>query len=233
VHPDVSGLLCLAIGLGAVIGVVVYLRRHGDPVADAFLTPEARRLRQAPLRKIADLRAGEDARIRGVVRGPPDRDALRSPLETGPVVLWSMVVWGYRRKHRFRMLDRAEGCDFFVDDGSGVARVGGRDSILLTERISRGTVLTWPHLAARLPKHASTIEIAELGPGDTVTVLGRVRMERDPDAPEERTASDGYREGERSTVAQRPVLVRDVAPVLVGLGAPHDVEPDPASIGTS
>ncbi len=167
-----------------------------------------RALKGSPRAAILQLQTGQVAKITGSVRaaGP----LLASPLSGRACVFFETTVEEYRSSGRsgkwVTIIHETEGIDFLVEDETGRALVRGAS---LKVALARDTDLKSgtfndadPMLEAFLTKHGhsskgwvfnKTLRYREgvFEPGERVTVMGKIRIENDPDP---RTAGGGYRD---------------------------------------
>ncbi|HZO12431.1 MAG TPA: hypothetical protein VFB62_04210 [Polyangiaceae bacterium] len=152
-----------------------------------------------------DAREGELIEIHGSVQASPQ--TMRAPVSGVVCAKWDLYVEEQERQHDNRywklLLHAESGCDFFVDDDSGRARILGAK----VELRGRGQ---WQHLltetlrdflAARGYATTDGMRWREslLRNGDRVTVTGIARWERD-----ESGSGTGYRNLGRRLVIDAP-----------------------------
>lgn len=186
-----------------------------------------RALRGARKVAIVEAKEGEIVKLTGRVR--PAGQTLRAPLSNRPCVFFEVTVEEYRSSGKsgrwVQVIRESEGVDFLVEDGTGKALVRGDGMKVLAvkdhDRRSGTFNDATPDLEAFLARHGrkstgwvfnKSLRYKEgaFEPGETVTVLGAVHWEQDPD-PE--TAGSGYRDVPKRLVLQPrpdgPILASD------------------------
>ena len=125
-------------------------------------------VRETPLRRIEELRSGELAVVRGEVARRTGA-SLDSPLTGERCLMWSLRVTRAREAPHITVLEQQCGVELFVNDGTGEARVDGRDALFLTDRgVSTYAGTASPDLRARVSgaglgdESLVSIEVAEL-----------------------------------------------------------------------
>lgn len=195
-----------------VLAVIVY---------QAFFSEAAkirRAFKQAKRVSIAEARSGEIVKIVGRVR--PIGDLLRAPLTDRPCVFFEATVEEYRSSGKsgswVQIVRDTEAVDFLVEDGTGRALVQTVSMKVLpvkdTELRSGFLNDASAKLEAFLAKHGrssqgwlfnKSLRYKEgvFEPGETVSILGQVRWEHDPDPVE---AGSGYRDSPKRLVVSAP-----------------------------
>lgn len=211
----------LGIASAAALGLVVWAVRRGSVRG---------RIRQVPLRRIADVVDGERARICGTVEAGA---TLVAPLSGRECVFWHVVVQQKGTSDLWMTLvEERSGADFTVRDESGTAHIEARSDCVdpALEQDARYESGFLNDAEPRLERflaargHTSTgwlfnksmrYREGVVAPGERVAVVAVGRWELDPDA-EVRT--DGYREATRprrlrmsATSRSEPLLVSDDA----------------------
>lgn len=189
-----------------VLGAYVLVGRHirpGVSAAEWGARIALRRTRVLPIRAVRD---GQVARINGRVRclGVP----LVAPLSGRPCVAYRVRVL---RGTWFRVVDAAAATEFLVDDGTGRARVGaGQELVIYSRRRHTLSPQDAPGTAIRqlLDEHGvdyegvfagrdMTCEEVAVAPDAMVTVRALARWEPDP---EPGGVAASYREAPRRLV---------------------------------
>ena len=151
-----------------------------------------RQAQKTPIRPIREARRGELIRVRGQVRSS---DApLRLPFSGDVAVYHVTQLVDSSNPHGTDTFTRGDQREFFVDDGTGTARVPREAALELVERAAprdHAIDRADPAVAEFLGNHRDDL-FSKAGPvlwtqrairiGDYVTVWGRVLLEPDTDA---------------------------------------------------
>jgi len=177
-----------------------------------------REIRNAPKKRIGDVREGETVRISGVVRAVDE--PLRTPLTGRPCVAWRVLVQKEESSGNSRrwvtLLDERDSRSFELEDGGDVASIDGVALSLLLEMDRRGQKGLLSALPPELETfcHSRGIDTTgflgfqknlryregALEPGELATVVGVGAWVRDPSR-----VGGGYRDvGRRLHMSSLP-----------------------------